>query len=263
MGHHRFVVYWWPHLNQQPITGIESTTPFLGSMGLAPKLSNFALLEFSGMNSSNSSILQTLKTKGTTPSLSFGYFAGASYSRQIYVSSVPKLTQFKGNASSSLIIGGYDASRSLMAPLSQNFSHDVSQLLTLPLSSLVVSNALDGKSSPLTTQIQATINSTSPFLVLPKSICTDLSSSFGLSLDQATGLYLVKSTTHSLLQTLNTSLTFGFGNATKGIDITLQYASLDLNASSPFYTEPTRYFPLRASDNDSAAVLGRAFLQET
>jgi hypothetical protein len=68
-----------PVVDQQPITGIDSATPFLGSLGLLPKLSKYSPLEFSGTNSSNSSILQTLKTRGTTPSLSFGYLAGAAY----------------------------------------------------------------------------------------------------------------------------------------------------------------------------------------
>lgn len=65
------------------------------------------------------------------------------------------------------------------------------------------------------------------------------------------------------LQTLNSSLTLGFGDRTNGVNITLPYASPDLNASTPIYSEPTTYFPLRASENDSMAVVGRAVLQGT
>jgi hypothetical protein len=162
-----------------------------------------------------------------------------------------------------LVIGGYDASRYLVPPLSQKFSQDATQSLTIALNSITVDSAIDGGSSPLATPIQANIDSSWPYLVLPRAICTSLESSFGLSLDPATGLYLVNGSTHSVLQRLNASLSFGFGNTMNGVKITLPYASLDLNASAPFYTSPTRYFPLRVSDNDSTAILGRAFLQET
>lgn len=70
-----------PILKQQPIFGIESASPFLGSVGLAAAPSGLVPVPyFLGTNSSNSSILDTLKTQGTTPSLSFGYLAGAAYS---------------------------------------------------------------------------------------------------------------------------------------------------------------------------------------
>jgi hypothetical protein len=131
---------------------------------------------------------------------------------------------------------------------------------------LLIDGSLDGKALPFASPIQATIDSSSPFLTLPPSLCSALLSSFGLSLDPATGLYLVNSITHSRLQALNSTLTFGFADSTdlmKGVNITLQYATLDLVASAPIYSQPTRYLPLRESNNESTAVLGRAFLQET
>lgn len=252
-----------PVLDQQSITGIDSATPFFGSLGLAPKLSKYSPLEFSGANSSNSSILQTLKTRSTTPSLSFGYLAGAAYRKITSPTYIVQVNTSIGSESASLVIGGYDASKYLVTPLSQNFSKNATQSLTIALNSITVDSALDGGSSPLATPIQVSIDSSWPYLELPRAICTRLESSFGLSFDPATGLYLVNSSTHSALERLNASLSFGFGNTTRGVKITLPYASLDLNASAPFYLSPTRYFPLRVSKNDSAAVLGRAFLQET
>jgi hypothetical protein len=62
---------------------------------------------------------------------------------------------------------------------------------------------------------------------------------------------------HSVLQSLSPSVTFVFGD--KLNTITLPYASFDLKASAPFYSKQMRYFPLRQSDDDSIAILERAF----
>jgi hypothetical protein len=64
----------------------------------------------------------------------------------------------------------------------------------------------------------------------------------------------------SVLQGLSPSVTFVFGD--KLNTITLPFASFDLKASAPFYSKQMRYFPLQQSDDDSIAILGRAFLQE-
>ncbi|KAI4141150.1 MAG: hypothetical protein LQ341_003589 [Variospora aurantia] len=57
--------------------------------------------------------------------------------------------------------------------------------------------------------------------------------------------------------TLATSL-----NGGSTIDITLPYASFDLEADKPLVKQKTRYFPLRRAKDESQYTIGRVFLQE-
>jgi len=65
---------------------------------------------------------------------------------------------------------------------------------------------------------------------------------------------------HAVLEDLSPSVAFVFGDNLN--TITLPFASFDLKASAPFYANRTRYFPLQPADDESIAILGRAFLQE-
>ncbi|KAL9020903.1 MAG: hypothetical protein Q9185_001866 [Variospora sp. 1 TL-2023] len=57
--------------------------------------------------------------------------------------------------------------------------------------------------------------------------------------------------------TLATSL-----NGGSTIDITLPYASFDLEADKPLVKQKTRYFPLRRAKDETQYTIGRVFLQE-
>ena len=52
------------------------------------------------------------------------------------------------------------------------------------------------------------------------------------------------------------------GKTGSQLDITLPYASFDLQATTPAVQNASRFFPLRRAANDSQVTLGRTFLQE-
>ena len=88
---------------------------------------------------------------------------------------------------------------------------------------------------------------------------------FGLSWNDSASMYWVNDTTHQALLNENPNITFTLGNSVSGgptIDITLPYASFDLEAKPPSVSNATRYFPLQQAANDSQYTLGRTFLQE-
>lgn len=63
-------------LEGQVVAGIAESDFWLGNFGLGPKPVNFSGLEYPV-----ASYLQSLKDNGKIPSLSWGYTAGASYSK--------------------------------------------------------------------------------------------------------------------------------------------------------------------------------------
>lgn len=63
-------------LGNQVIAGIATKSFFLGNLGLAPRRPAFG-------DSQNPSFLQSLKNQNSIPSLSYGYTAGAFYSKPI------------------------------------------------------------------------------------------------------------------------------------------------------------------------------------
>lgn len=126
-------------------------------------------------------------------------------------------------------------------------------------------STLSGTVSLSTTSIFANIDSTLPYLWLPRSTCDQFETAFGLTYDNETELYLVNDTIHSKLISSNPTVTFKL--ASSGLSGTFQniefpYAAFDLQASYPIYENATNYFPIRRAANDTQYTLGRAFLQE-
>ena len=100
---------------------------------------------------------------------------------------------------------------------------------------------------------------------LPVRACEALERAFGLNYDPATDLYLVNDTVRERLLELNPTLTFKLGNANFGgdfVNINFPYSAFDQQASSPMYSSPKNYFPLRRAANATQYTLGRTFLQE-
>ena len=113
--------------------------------------------------------------------------------------------------------------------------------------------------------ILALIDSTVPEIWLPQDACDQFETHFGLQYDPQTDRYVVNSTIHSQLTTLNPSITFRLAVDALGAtfqDIILPYAAFDLQASYPIYENPTNYFPIRRAANESQYTIGRTFLQE-
>lgn len=65
-----------PSLKNRVIVGIASKDYYIGLFGLSPKASNF-----SGFDHPQKSFMTALKDEGKIPSISYGYTAGAYYSK--------------------------------------------------------------------------------------------------------------------------------------------------------------------------------------
>ena len=113
--------------------------------------------------------------------------------------------------------------------------------------------------------VLALVDSTVPYLWLPESACTAFENAFGISQDPISNLYLVNDTQHETLLKQNASVMLQLANGLTGgpsVNITLPYASFDLQAEYPLVKSQSRYFPLQRANDDSQVTLGRTFFQE-
>lgn len=233
-------------LNELVVGGIAVDDFYLGVFGLGPKPSNF-----STYSNPLPSFMTRLNSTKLIPSLSYGYTAGASY----------RFSKVLG----SLTLGGYDSSRFEVTDLTIPFASDDSRPLQVAIQTIAGDSTLLGTVSLSTTTIFANIDSTLPYLWLPRSTCDQFEDAFGLTYDNETELYIVNDTIHTKLISSNPVVTFKLANsALSGTfqNIELPYAAFDLQASYPIYENATNYFPIRCAANDTQYTLGRAFLQE-
>ena len=237
-------------LNHQVVAAVADMDYFLGLLPLGTVESSF-----SSLSEPQNSLLWNLRNSSRIPSLSYAYTAGAIY----------RLKSIFG----SLILGGYDSTR--FTPntndFSFTFSSDPSKLLTVGVNSITATNTLKGTYSLSSGSYFSVVDSTVAQLWLPTDICTQFEEAFGLTYDPYTDLYLVNDTIHANLTALNPSITIKLVNSlqdtvTNYTNIVLPYAAFDLKASYPYYTNATRYFPIRRAANESQYVLGRTLLQE-
>lgn len=233
-------------LEGQVVAGIATKNFYLGIFGLGPKPSNFT-----NYDNPLPSFIRNLKDKRMIPSISYGYTAGAAYTMpQRYTS---------------LTLGGYDASRFTHSGQTFPFNQDDSIVLSLGVQKITAMNTLLGTRSLLNNAIFSVIDSTLPYIWLPRQSCDSFAEAFGLTFNSDTDLYVVNDTIHEQLRSLNPSITFSLGNDANPatlVSITLPYGAFDLQASDPIYPNATNYFPIRRASNDSQYTLGRAFLQE-
>lgn len=166
------------------------------------------------------------------------------------------------NVLGSLTLGGYDISKFVPNDLTIAFSQQDNRDLVVQVQKIVIPGATP--TSLLPTPIPAFIDSTVPYIWLPKSACSLFESAFGLVWDESTELYLLNETQQTALQTQNASITFSIGNLTSSttVDITFPYSAFELTAAYPLVENSTKYFPLKRADNETQYTLGRTFFQE-
>lgn len=114
---------------------------------------------------------------------------------------------------------------------------------------------------PITARIDSTVSQ----LYLPREMCDLFEDAFGLTYDSTKDFYLVNDTAHQQLRQSNPTVTFTLGDAQMNgptTNIVFPYAAFDLAVGIPFYSNDTRYFPIRAAKAESQQALARAFLQE-
>ncbi len=187
---------------------------------------------------------------------------------------------------SSLTLGGFDTNRFA--------THDVSFELDDAQSPVIALNEIAVVAQPLATSNTATgwvdnstivlgpteadlftIDSSTPFLWLPESVCLQFEKALGLTYDDNVQLYTFgnRSGQHETL--VNWNLTFQFSIAdlpgsSKSVSLSLPYAAFDLELSYPYpgliatqFSAPVNYFPIRKAANATQYTIGRSFLQET
>lgn len=139
--------------------------------------------------------------------------------------------------------------------------------MVVVLRSVVATDSNSNSETSLLDQpILALVDSTVPHIWLPADSCKQFENAFGLTHDTYSDFYLVNETTHDALIKRNASISFQLSNSqTTGpsVNITLPYASFDLNISAPPLQSQSRYFPLRRASAESQYTLGRTFFQES
>lgn len=134
----------------------------LGVLGLGPKPTNF-----SDFNDPQPSFMHSLRNQSLIPSLSCGYYAGASYDK----------------TPASLVLGGYDASQFDASKVSSpgvEFKMDLSYTLLVAIQVIQASGTLNGVVTLLPEGIMAVVDSTVPEIWLPVAACEKFERSFGM-----------------------------------------------------------------------------------
>lgn len=274
-------------VQSQTVAVINTTDYWLGFMGLGITPTNFSAAA-NGTNSDKKTYLSSLaETAKVIPSRSYGYTAGAYYRETKRCPCLRLLLSYLGlkHVPSSLTLGGYDANR--FTP------HNVTFDLDPNLDPVVALNGISVTASPLpgakstgwsgSSQILLgpsdnalyTIDSSTPYLWLPETVCLRFEKALGLTYDKNVRLYTFSNDSTQPDVLVNWNLTFNFIIAdlpasSKVVSLTLPYSAFDLELTYPFpdlnknqSSPATKYFPLRKADNDTQYTLGRAFLQET
>lgn len=188
-------------------------------------------------------------------------------------------TEMKGEPVS-LTLGGYDANR--FVPHNLSFQLDPSQQPQVYLDAIsVVSTSSSSNWSSSTTllsssdRVYATIDSSTPYLWLPTTVCDRFASSLGLAYNDSLQLYTFDSNSsqHTVLENAGLTFTFNLSDYSESagvISITLPYDAFDLELTYPYIANTSYgsadsskyYFPLRRASGEDQYTIGRAFLQE-
>lgn len=249
-------------VNHQSIASFTTPKFFVGSLGLSDQP-----VDFPDGSDTSPSLLTSLKNENLIPSLSFGYTAGAHYRKHpqcislVYNDNV--VIEQQSGVVGSLTLGGYDASRFTPNDISFTFAPNPLRQLVVGLQSVTYSDS--NTESPLSSDgVLALVDSTVPYLWLPETACEAFVKAFGL-IWHPKNIYVVNDTQHDIMLKKNPSVIFQLGESRNGgpsINITLPYASFDLDGSYPLVKEHARLFPLQRASDDNSITLGRTFFQE-
>lgn len=277
-------------LAEQLVAGINATDYYVGLFGLGV---NDVPLGDAAVKGS----VAVLAEKTTIGSQSYGYTAGAYYGKRWKHTSTVGPFDLQAQAGSggiplSLTLGGYDENRfvahdtlfSLNASTKQpevlitSITTSVSDAEKTPASWPAGSVALtsDGESTT------ALIDSSTPFLWLPSSICDRFAVAFNLTWNETFGLYVFPDDGDSLEKfRAAPDLSIAFVLSSTGIiddsaqslddqatvTITISANAFIQYAQAPFMglssgTPAVPYFPLRRVNDGGKIIIGRTFLQE-
>ncbi|RFU74103.1 eukaryotic aspartyl protease family [Trichoderma arundinaceum] len=249
---------------------INTTDYYIGLLGLGITQGTF------GHEVAQSPLTQAVHTFGWIPSYSYGYTAGASY-RNIPVS---------------ITLGGYDTAR--YVPHDIDFTLTPQDNMPRALVRGIEASANNGTARPKKWEsgtaslsgwdnsFTALIDSTTPYLWLPNAVCDQFADAFNLTYNKTFDLYTLTNEQYNKYGSSDSfTFTFSFSsfdnhdnfgsplNVPGLVNITVPMRAFVSLLQYPFmhraikYGDPAvPYFALRRSQNDSAIVIGRSFLQE-
>jgi hypothetical protein len=181
----------------------------------------------------------------------------------------------------SLTLGGVDSNR--FQPHNTTFNLNPSKNPQASINSITVVSSANSNNWTTQTQLASTadrvsaiIDSTTPYLWLPQSICDRFARTLGLTYNASLEIYTYDSNPgqHDVLMNSQLSFTFSLSDLSiseSTVNITLPYAAFDLQLSFPNPLLNTtygsadstkNYFPLKVAKNEAQYTIGRAFLQE-
>lgn len=253
-------------MEHQVVAGIATKDFYMGLLGVTATSSSF-----SSVSDPVTSLVDNMKQKGKIPSLSYAYTAGAQHRKSTLPSKINPDTDcasegFK-KVPGNLVLGGYDQSRFEWPDFSFTFSTDSDRTLVVGVQSITTSDSLEGLAALTSGGHLSAIDSTAPYLWLPEDVCGRFVTSFGLIYDNTTDLYLWNETIREDILQMNPTFTFKLGNEiytsdSNSTNIEVPFAAFDLQISTPYYENATRYFPIRKANNTNQYTIGRALLQE-
>ncbi|KAH0383625.1 hypothetical protein KCU92_g5124, partial [Aureobasidium melanogenum] len=255
-------------LNNQAITlthnltvnspGGQLYTMNVGYFSLYGAETNLTWLNATGFNNTQGLQLATAKQNSIISSLSYGLQIGS-----------PSL-----DIEPSLVMGGYDRSRCLTAPIStQNTTFQLTDISVgangpgWPYTSPYTSNSNTSANSQaglLGGPLDVLANPGVPYLHLPRATCDAIAKYLPVTYDQKLELYLWNTQSDArhydeITQTF-AYLTFTFSD---GSEINIPFSLLNLELDTPLTASKTQYLPCRpfTPHEGQPYHLGRAFLQ--
>lgn len=245
----------------QIISVINTTEVLVGELGLGVQQTRL-----NGSENLLPLLSSLVQNDSHIPSHSYGYTAGAAY-------------RLKG-VPASLALGGVDANR--FTPNDMSFTLGSDYAPVMAINSITVSSSglpPNWNSNPmqLLDDSQAetfTIDTSTPFLWLPESVCDSFASALNLTYNDTLQLYFyADGTLPSSLDNWDLRFNFSVGNlpgAEENVEFSLPYDAFNLQLSFPYpgldadsSSASTNYFPLRRAADNTQYIVGRAFLQET
>ena len=175
-----------------------------------------------------------------------------------------------------MTLGGFDSNRFI--PHNISFELNPSQLPQAYINSVFLSSAATANNWTDPVQLLSLadrvllIDSSTPYLWFPYTVCERFAESLGLVYDASLNLYTFDNNTsqHTVLE--NSQLTFTFslsnlGSSGDAVNIRLPYAAFDLQLTYPAVpgssynsaNSTMYYFPLRQATNEAQYTIGQAF----
>ncbi|KAI0171774.1 acid protease [Hypoxylon sp. FL1284] len=264
---------WQTSFDKQVVGGINETGYYTGlfGLGITPGRFNDVVAQ--------SPVASLVEQSGVIPSHSYGYTAGAYYGGE---RGVPL----------SLTLGGYDENR--FEPHDVKFSLNATtrqpEVLVRSITASVsdVSKAPADWSTPSTPllsfdqSVTALLDSSTPYLWLPQTICDRFAERLNLTWNETFGLYLFSDNDNLERYRSSPDLSFTFTlssednhdnfgqplDVTGVVNITISAGAFIQNLRYPFmnlieYGAPAvPYFPLKRTGSGSRIIIGRSFFQE-